>query len=54
MPGFVAQAGLAEKVLPLNQIAAEIVLRVSEPRDTGSAAFRSSEAVSPSHADQRR
>jgi two-component system, chemotaxis family, protein-glutamate methylesterase/glutaminase len=54
MPGFVAQAGLAEKVLPLDQIAAEIVLRVSEPRAAGSAAFRNPEAVSPSHADQRR
>ena len=54
MPGFVAQSGLAEKVLPLSQIAAEIVLRVSEPRAAGSPAFRSPEAVSPSHADQRR
>ncbi|HEY6309022.1 MAG TPA: chemotaxis response regulator protein-glutamate methylesterase [Candidatus Angelobacter sp.] len=47
MPGFVAQARLAEKVLPLDQIAAEIVLRVSEPRAAGSPAFRSPEAVSP-------
>lgn len=56
MPGFVAQAGLAEKVVPLDQIAAEIVLRVSESRGAGSrsAALRTSEAVSPSHADQRR
>jgi two-component system chemotaxis response regulator CheB len=29
MPGFVARAGLAEKILPLNQIAAEINRRVS-------------------------
>ena len=29
MPGFVARAGLAEKILPLNQIASEIVRRVS-------------------------
>jgi two-component system chemotaxis response regulator CheB len=28
MPGFVAEAGLAEKVLPLDQIAVEIVRRV--------------------------
>jgi two-component system, chemotaxis family, protein-glutamate methylesterase/glutaminase len=54
MPGFVAQSGLAEKVLPLSQIAAEIVLRVSDPRAAGSPAFRNPEAVSPSHADQRR
>ena len=54
MPGFVAHAGLAEKVLPLSQIAAEIVLRVSEPRAAGSPTFRNPEAVSPSHADQRR
>jgi len=54
MPGFVAHAGLAEKVLPLNQIAAEIVLRVSESRAAGSPAFRNPEAVNPSHADQRR
>jgi two-component system chemotaxis response regulator CheB len=56
MPGFVAQAGLAEKVLPLNQIAAEIVLRVSESRGTGSRspAFQTLEAMSSSHADQRR
>ncbi len=29
MPGFVARAGLAEKILPLNQIAGEIVRRAS-------------------------
>jgi two-component system chemotaxis response regulator CheB len=29
MPGFVANAGLADKVLPLDQIAAEIIRRVS-------------------------
>jgi len=56
MPGFVAQAGLAEKVLPLNQIASEIVLRVSESRTAGSRgpAFQTLEALSPNHADQRR
>jgi two-component system chemotaxis response regulator CheB len=56
MPGFVAQAGLAEKVLPLNQIASEIVLRVSESRTAGSrtSAFQTFDALSPSHADQRR
>jgi len=30
MPGFVAQAGLAERVLPLRQIAMEVIRRVSE------------------------
>ncbi|MBI4389923.1 MAG: chemotaxis response regulator protein-glutamate methylesterase [Nitrospinae bacterium] len=33
MPGFVAKAGLAEKVLPLNQIGQEIVRRVNESRN---------------------
>ncbi|PYX09098.1 MAG: hypothetical protein DMG88_07280 [Acidobacteria bacterium] len=28
MPGFVAKAGLAEKILPLDQIGPEIVRRV--------------------------
>lgn len=32
MPGFVARAGLADKVLPLQQVASEIVRRVSEGR----------------------
>lgn len=32
MPGYVAKAGLAQKVLPLDQIAPEIVRRVSESR----------------------
>ncbi len=32
MPGFVAKAGLADQVLPLNQIAAEIVRRVQKGR----------------------
>lgn len=32
MPGFVARAGLADQVLPLNQIAAEIVRRVRTGR----------------------
>lgn len=31
MPGFVARAGLAEKVLPLDQIAGEILRRVAQP-----------------------
>jgi two-component system, chemotaxis family, protein-glutamate methylesterase/glutaminase len=56
MPGFVAQAGLAEKVLPLDRIAAEMVLRVSESRAAGGRSSASGilEAVSPRHADQRR
>ncbi len=29
MPGFVAEAGLADKILPLDQVAEEIVRRVS-------------------------
>jgi len=29
MPGFVARAGLAEKVLPLDEIAGEILRRVA-------------------------
>ena len=32
MPGFVARAGLADKELPLNQLAGEIVRRVWEGR----------------------
>jgi chemotaxis response regulator CheB len=31
MPGFVARAGLAEKILPLDQIAREIVRRAAAP-----------------------
>ncbi len=31
MPGYVARAGLAEKVLPLDQIAGEILRRVAQP-----------------------
>ena len=55
MPGFVAQAGLAEKVLPLDRIAAEMMLRVSESRPGGrSPALGTLETVSPRHADQRR
>ena len=56
MPGFVAQAGLAEKVLPLDRIAAEMLLRVTQPRAAGSRspALGTLEAVSPRHADQRR
>lgn len=34
MPGFVARAGLAEKVLPLPQLGAEIVKRLKEGRPT--------------------
>jgi two-component system chemotaxis response regulator CheB len=33
MPGFVVRAGLADKVLPLSMIAAEIVRRVKVGRD---------------------
>jgi two-component system chemotaxis response regulator CheB len=33
MPGFVARAGLADKVLPLSLIAAEIVRRVKAGRE---------------------
>jgi two-component system chemotaxis response regulator CheB len=33
MPGFVAEAGLADKVLPLDQVAAEIVRRTSVGRE---------------------
>jgi chemotaxis response regulator CheB len=29
MPGFVARAGLAEKILPLDQLAPEIVRRTA-------------------------
>jgi two-component system, chemotaxis family, protein-glutamate methylesterase/glutaminase len=29
MPGFVARAGLAEKILPLDQLASEIVRRTN-------------------------
>ena len=36
MPGFVARAGLAERVLPLGLIAAEIVRRVRAGRRAGS------------------
>ncbi|MDB5346063.1 MAG: response regulator receiver modulated CheB methylesterase [Schlesneria sp.] len=32
MPGFVVRAGLADQVMPLNLIAAEIVKRVAKPR----------------------
>jgi two-component system chemotaxis response regulator CheB len=38
MPGYVAKAGMAEKVLPLNQIGTEIVSRVQEGRLTWTAA----------------
>lgn len=39
MPGFVAKAGLAHAVLPLDQIAAEIVRRVARSRSLSSAGF---------------
>jgi two-component system chemotaxis response regulator CheB len=32
MPGYVAQAGLADRVLPLDQIAGEILRRVARRR----------------------
>jgi two-component system chemotaxis response regulator CheB len=35
MPGYVAQAGLADRVLPLDQIAGEIVRRASRARSVG-------------------
>ncbi len=40
MPGFVANAGLAEKVLPLDQIGGEIVRRANEGRTRPAAAAR--------------
>ncbi|MBY0280435.1 chemotaxis response regulator protein-glutamate methylesterase [Candidatus Binatia bacterium] len=40
MPGFVARAGLADRVLPLQAIAGEIVNRVRHGRAAGTAAFR--------------
>jgi two-component system chemotaxis response regulator CheB len=33
MPGFVAEAGLADKILPLGQVAEEIVRRISVGRE---------------------
>jgi two-component system chemotaxis response regulator CheB len=33
MPGFVAQAGLADKILPLSDLGLEIVRRVGEGRN---------------------
>jgi two-component system chemotaxis response regulator CheB len=35
MPGYVARAGLADKVLPLSMMAGEIVRRVSRPKASG-------------------
>jgi chemotaxis response regulator CheB len=32
MPGYVAKAGYADKILPLNQLAGEIIRRVRESR----------------------
>jgi len=40
MPGFVAQAGLAEEVLPLNEVGAAIVRRVMAGRPVREAAWR--------------
>jgi two-component system, chemotaxis family, protein-glutamate methylesterase/glutaminase len=40
MPGFVVNAGLADKVLPLRQLAGEIVRRVNQHRILGSSAVR--------------
>jgi hypothetical protein len=34
MPGFVANAGLADKVLPLNQLGMEILRRVQNGRES--------------------
>jgi two-component system chemotaxis response regulator CheB len=39
MPGFVARAGLADKILPLEQIASEITRRVRESRGARSASL---------------
>jgi two-component system, chemotaxis family, protein-glutamate methylesterase/glutaminase len=36
MPGFVAQAGLADRVLPLDQLGAEILHRIRDHRDSRS------------------
>jgi two-component system chemotaxis response regulator CheB len=38
MPGFVARAGLADRILPLDQIAGEIVRRVTSDRRAPAAA----------------
>src|SRR5438445_8593303 len=35
MPGFVAQAGFADRVLPLDQLGPEILSRTREHRDAG-------------------
>src|SRR5204863_9258122 len=40
MPGFVVRAGLAEQVLPLEELGPEIVRRVSLGRSRSSAVFR--------------
>jgi two-component system chemotaxis response regulator CheB len=37
MPGYVANAGLADKVVPLNQLATEIIRRVSKGRESAKA-----------------
>lgn len=37
MPGFVANAGLADKVLPLNELGPEIIRRVGKGRNPGAA-----------------
>ena len=42
MPGFVANAGLANRVLPLDQLGLEIIQRVRMGRDSASRALKSS------------
>ena len=42
MPGFVANAGLADKVLPLDELGAEIVRRVRNGRESASKMVESS------------
>jgi hypothetical protein len=37
MPGIVAKEGLADKILPLSQLAGEILQRVEEGRNASSA-----------------
>ena len=34
MPGFVSKAGLADKIIPLDQIAFEIIRKVNEHRSS--------------------
>jgi two-component system chemotaxis response regulator CheB len=46
MPGFVAKAGLADRVLPLAEIAGEIIRRVNRGRRTSSVASPERSAAS--------